>query len=46
MGTDQAAACPTGLDHDAWPPDFDRNRTINILDIVRLTPPMFGQTCT
>lgn len=28
----------------AWPPDFDDSGTVNILDLVQLTPPVFGST--
>jgi hypothetical protein len=42
MNTDPKADCPVTTSHKAWPPDFDNNKTINILDIVQLTPPTFG----
>jgi hypothetical protein len=46
MGTDPLAACPvTPAAHDeepdAWPPDFDDNQWLNILDISQITPPVF-----
>jgi hypothetical protein len=45
MGTDALAACPTVVGaHDAWPPDFDMNRWVNILDAVQVTPPVFGSS--
>jgi hypothetical protein len=44
MQTDPYARCSITDKHQAWPPDFDNNRTINILDIVQLTPPRFGST--
>ena len=31
--------------HDAWPPDFNMDGACNVLDIVRLTPPMFNTVC-
>jgi hypothetical protein len=42
MNTDPISDCSITSKHQAWPPDFDNNRTINILDIVQLTPPTFG----
>ena len=34
IGTDPLAACPTVVGaHDAWPPDFDMNRSVDILDV-------------
>jgi hypothetical protein len=42
MNTDPMGDCSVTAKHQAWPPDFDNNRTINILDIVQLTPPTFG----
>src|SRR4030042_2021607 len=46
MGTNPQKACPntsTANDEpiDAWPPDFDDNRVINIIDVNRLLPPYF-----
>jgi hypothetical protein len=31
-------------DPDAWPPDFNDDETVNILDIYRLTPPVFNSS--
>jgi hypothetical protein len=47
MITDALDNCPattTANDEvvDAWPPDFDDTRIVNILDIVQLTPPAFN----
>lgn len=47
IGTDPLKACPITAtpddeDPDAWPPDFDDNQTVNILDFVKLTPPVFN----
>jgi hypothetical protein len=45
LGTDPLAECPTVVGaHDAWPPDFDENRVINTLDVIRVLPPSFGLT--
>ena len=30
-------------DPDAWPPDFNDDKTVDILDVVQLTPPVFGK---
>jgi len=32
MRTDQFAACPADSSHDAWPPDFNNNTTVDIID--------------
>lgn len=40
MVTDPLVACGT----DAWPPDFDNNQLVNILDLSQLTPPAFGSS--
>lgn len=40
IGTDPTVACGT----DAWPPDFDNNGIINILDVSQMTPPAFGSS--
>jgi hypothetical protein len=43
MQTDPLVDCPQVVSkHDAWPPDFNMSRSINILDIVQLTPPVFN----
>ncbi len=49
VGTDPNDPCadtPVANDEadDKWPPDFDDNQTVNILDIVQMTPPVFGST--
>jgi hypothetical protein len=31
---------------DAWPADFDMNRVINITDVFKVLPPVFGSSCT
>jgi hypothetical protein len=45
LGTDPRYSCPMILGHDAWPPDFDTNRVINITDVFRVLPPIFGSSC-
>jgi hypothetical protein len=54
VGTDPADWCPDDPDDDAWPSDLSsglpppdggpgkHDGTVNILDIVQLTPPVFG----
>jgi hypothetical protein len=49
VGTDAADDCPDDLDDDCWPADMAASEgygkhdgTVNILDIVQLTPPTFG----
>ena len=49
MATDPLDNCPNNVDHDAWPPDMASTQgfgkhdgTVNILDIVQLTPPTFN----
>ena len=46
MGTDPLADCSDGatVGHDAWPPDFNMDRVVNILDLVQLLPPFFGSS--
>ena len=45
IGTDPTEACPlTAGDHDAWPADFDMNRTINTVDVFFVLPPYYGTT--
>lgn len=39
MGTETLLACGT----NAWPPDFNDDEEVNILDIVWLTPPHFNK---
>ncbi|MCH7484888.1 MAG: hypothetical protein IIA90_07045 [Chloroflexi bacterium] len=41
IGTDSSVACDDGLGLPDWPPDFDNNRTINIVDVLALKP-VFG----
>jgi len=31
---------------DKWPPDFDDNMVINVLDVGMTLPPYFGYMCT
>jgi hypothetical protein len=40
--TDPLSACPLNPDHDAWPPDINNNRTVNILDVARFREPLSG----
>lgn len=49
MSTDPLDNCPDNQFHDAWPPDMvgssgfgSHDGTVNILDIVQLTPPTFN----
>ncbi len=49
IGTNPALACPLtaiGDDEepDAWPPDFDDNRVINLGDVFNVLPPHFGSS--
>jgi hypothetical protein len=56
VGTDPADSCPDDPDDDAWPPDMasalpppdngygKHDGTVNILDIYRLTPPVFNSS--
>lgn len=34
MSTDPLADCPTGTDHDAWPPDRNRDTMANVGDLI------------
>ena len=40
IGTYPSLACGA----NAWPPDFDDNGVINILDVGQLLPPRYGMT--
>lgn len=47
IGTDPLADCPATStaddeDPDAFPPDFDDNRVVNLTDVFQLLPPYFG----
>ena len=45
IGTDPTEACPLTIGtHDAWPADFDMNRTINTVDVFFVLPPIYGST--
>lgn len=48
IGTERLDNCPgsPGPGGDAWPPDFDMNQEINVLDVVQMTPPVFGSSTT
>lgn len=51
LGTSVFFACPSTLYRDdepvdRWPPDFDDNRSVNILDVIQLTPPVYGTVGT
>jgi hypothetical protein len=37
-------ACDDGTGLPDWPPDFDDNQVINILDVSMTLPPYFGST--
>ncbi len=41
MGTDPSVACDDGQGLPDWPPDFDDNKTVNIVDVLKLKP-VFG----
>jgi hypothetical protein len=41
---DNADTVPERGVHDAWPPDFDMNRVINITDVFKVLPPVFGSS--
>ena len=45
IGTDAGDNCTDdpGV-HDAWPPDFDMNCVINITDVFKVLPPVFGSS--
>ncbi len=34
IGTDSLASCPTTPTHDAWPPDLNVDRRVNVLDLL------------
>ena len=36
IGTDPLDACPDNSSDMAWPPDFDNNKVVNIIDVVLL----------
>ena len=38
IGTDPLEACPRSSTHDAWPPDFDKSRKVDISDVLKLKP--------
>jgi RHS repeat-associated protein len=38
MGTDTLDACADDANDDAWPPDIDNNRTVNINDVLMYRP--------
>lgn len=44
MGTDALDNCPDSSQDDAWPPDFDMNRFINVTDVDMVLPPFFGSS--
>ena len=39
MGTDPNVACDDGLGLPDWPPDFDDNKMVNIIDVLALKTP-------
>ena len=48
IGTDPNDNCPDNTSDDAWPPDINKNRMVNSLDIIYLKPAigcMVGQPC-
>lgn len=42
IGTDSLSDCHDNSGLPDWPQDLDNNRLINILDVVKMTPPVFG----
>jgi hypothetical protein len=42
IATDSLVACHNGAGLPDWPPDFNDDRLINIIDIVKITPPVWG----
>jgi hypothetical protein len=44
IGTDETDNCPDDPSHDAWPCDFDMSTVINITDVFRVLPPVFGSS--
>ena len=45
IGTDSNSACATQSGTDAWPPDFNRDGVVNIVDLSRLIQ-KYGKTKT
>ena len=43
IGTDPNVGCDDGLGLPDWPPDFDDNKTVNVLDVFAVKP-VFGAT--
>jgi hypothetical protein len=35
LGTDPSAACSDIVGHDAWPPDINMDRVVNVLDVLQ-----------
>ena len=51
IGTDPSDSCADTPDpddevDDKWPPDFDDNQVINVLDVGEVLPPYFGASVT
>lgn len=42
IGTDPLNDCSLINGHDAWPADFDMNRKIDVVDVFKVLPPIFG----
>jgi hypothetical protein len=42
MRTDPLSACPIDRLHDAWPPDINNDRVVNILDVSMFRSPLRG----
>ena len=38
MGTDSLDKCADNTNDEAWPPDFNNNRTVNIIDVLNYGP--------
>jgi hypothetical protein len=43
MATDAFDACPNNPSHQAWPPDFDSNALVDILDVLHFKPVLGAQ---
>jgi len=43
VGTDPLDSCPNSPQHDAWPPDTNRDTHVDIMDVLLFKPVMFSQ---
>lgn len=44
MGTDSLDRCPDDANDEAWPPDLDNNKAVNITDVVKFRPVLFSSS--